>query len=65
LRVPRPAGAGDGGATRKWRSGVLPRYARRARQLEALVVGAYLAGTDRRRLQRALAALCNALMALP
>jgi putative transposase len=36
---------------------VLPRYARRTRQLEALIAGAYLAGTNTRRVQRALAAL--------
>jgi len=48
---------GDGGASREWRSAVLPRYARRTRQLEALIAGAYLAGTNTRRVQRALAAL--------
>ena len=47
----------EGGATREWRSAVLPRYARRTRQLEALIAGAYLAGTNTRRVQRALAAL--------
>jgi putative transposase len=47
----------DGGGTREWRSAVLPRYARRTRQLEALIAGAYLAGTNTRRVQRALAAL--------
>jgi putative transposase len=36
---------------------VLPRYARRTRRLEALIAGAYLAGTNARRVQRALAAL--------
>ena len=36
---------------------MLPRYARRTRQLEALIAGAYLAGTNTRRVQRALAAL--------
>ena len=36
---------------------MLPRYARRTRQLEALIADAYLAGTNTRRLQRALAAL--------
>ena len=43
--------------SREWRSAVLPRYARRTRQLEALIAGAYLAGTNTRRVQRALAAL--------
>src|SRR6478752_3305943 len=45
------------GSTREWRSAVLPRYARRTRQLEALIAGAYLAGTNTRRVQRALGAL--------
>ena len=36
---------------------MLPRYARRARQAEALIAAAYLAGTNTRRVQRALAAL--------
>jgi putative transposase len=35
----------------------LPRYARRTRQVEALIAGAYLSGTNTRRVQRALAAL--------
>ena len=48
--------AGDG-ATREWRSAVLPRYARMTRQVEALIAGAYLAGTNTRRVGRALGAL--------
>ena len=47
----------EDGTTREWRSAVLPRYARRTRQLEALIAGAYLAGTNTRRVQRALGAL--------
>jgi transposase-like protein len=47
----------EDGATREWRSAMLPRYARRTRQLEALIAGAYLAGTNTRRVQRALGAL--------
>jgi putative transposase len=60
VAVPRarlPAEGGGDGATREWRSAVLPRYARRTRQLEALIASAYLAGTNTRRVQRALAAL--------
>ena len=45
------------GAEREWRSAVLPRYARRTRQMEALIASAYLSGTNTRRVQRALAAL--------
>ena len=57
LAVPRARLQGEGGATREWRSAVLPRYARRTRQVEALIAGAYLAGTNTRRVRRALAAL--------
>jgi len=58
IAVPRARlPAGDDGATREWRSAVLPRYARRTRQVEALIAGAYLSGTNTRRVQRALAAL--------
>ena len=46
-----------GGGTREWRSPALPRYARMTRQVEALIAGAYLAGTNTRRVKRALAAL--------
>jgi putative transposase len=57
LAVPRARLQAEDGSTREWRSAVLPRYARRTRQLEALIAGAYLAGTNTRRVQRALAAL--------
>ena len=42
---------------REWKSKVLPRYARMTRQVEALIAGTYLAGTNTRRVRRALAAL--------
>src|SRR5512144_2013038 len=45
------------GRGREWRSKVLPRYARMTRQVEALIAGTYLAGTNTRRVRRALAAL--------
>jgi transposase-like protein len=57
LAVPRARLQAEDGTTWEWRSAVLPRYARRTRQLEALIAGAYLAGTNTRRVQRALAAL--------
>jgi transposase-like protein len=57
LAVPRARLRAEDGGSREWRSAVLPRYARRTRQLEALIAGAYLAGTNTRRVQRALAAL--------
>ncbi|WP_370655712.1 transposase, partial [Paracraurococcus lichenis] len=47
----------EDGGSEEWRSAELLRHARRTRQLEALIAGAYLAGTNTRRVQRALAAL--------
>jgi putative transposase len=47
----------DNGSTQEWRAATLPRYARMTRQVEALIAGAYLAGTNTRRVKRALAAL--------
>ena len=58
ISVPRARLAdADSGGTREWRSAALPRYARMTRQVEALIAGAYLAGTNTRRVKRALAAL--------
>jgi putative transposase len=55
--VPRARLAGADGTNREWRSDVLPRYARMTKQVEALIAGAYLSGTNTRRVRRALAAL--------
>ncbi len=49
--------AAEGSATQEWRSATLPRHARMTKQVEALIAGAYLAGTNTRRVKRALAAL--------
>jgi putative transposase len=57
IAVPRARLRSADGAEQEWRSAVLPRYARRTRQVAALIAGAYLAGTNTRRVQRALAAL--------
>ena len=57
LNVPRARMTTAGGATQEWRSASLPRYARMTRQVEALIAGAYLSGTNTRRVKRALAAL--------
>jgi len=57
LSVPRARMVTSGGDTQEWRSATLPRYARMTRQVEALVAGAYLSGTNTRRVKRALAAL--------
>src|SRR5690242_5413573 len=57
VSVPRARIAGTEGGTREWHSAALPRYARMTRQVEALIAGAYLAGTNTRRVKRALEAL--------
>jgi putative transposase len=57
IAVPRARLRGEDGATREWRSAVLPRYVRMTRQVEALIAGAYLSGTNTRRVGRALGAL--------
>jgi len=57
LSVPRARMAAEGGGTQEWRSATLPRYSRMTRQVEALIAGAYLSGTNTRRVKRALAAL--------
>lgn len=57
VAVPRARLRAGDGTTREWRSAVLPRYARMTRQVEALIAGAYLSGTNTRRVGRALGAL--------
>jgi transposase-like protein len=57
VSVPRARMVAGDGNTREWRSSALPRYARMTRQVEALIAGAYLSGTNTRRVKRALAAL--------
>jgi len=57
IAVPRVRLLAADGTSREWRSAVLPRYARMTKQAEALIASAYLAGTNTRRVKRALAAL--------
>jgi putative transposase len=57
IRVPRARLVDAAGASQEWHSAALPRYARMTRQVEALIAGAYLSGTNTRRVRRALAAL--------
>lgn len=57
ISVPRARMAAEDGGTQEWRSAALPRYARMTRQVEALIAGAYLSGTNTRRVKRALGAL--------
>jgi transposase-like protein len=57
VRVPRARLAREDGGTAEWRSKGLRRYQRLTKRAEALIAGAYLAGTNTRRVRRALAAL--------
>jgi transposase-like protein len=57
VTVPRGRLFSEDGPTEEWRSELLPRYARRAREVDAALVGLYLSGTNTRRLKRALAPL--------
>jgi putative transposase len=57
LTIPRGRLFSDDGMTSEWRSSLLPRYQRRTRQVDAAVLGTYLAGGNTRRLRKALAPL--------
>ena len=57
IAVPRARVGTAGGGTAEWKSRAVPRYARMTKQVEALIAGTYLAGTNTRRVRRALAAL--------
>lgn len=57
IEVPRARLAEPDGKTSEWRSKVLPAYQRRTRTIDALIAGAYLAGTNTRRVRRAFAKL--------
>jgi putative transposase len=57
ISVPRGRLNKADGTSPEWHSKVLPRYARMTKQVEALIAGAYLSGTNTRRVRRALGAL--------
>jgi putative transposase len=57
IRVPRARLETAEGGTREWKSTAIPAYQRRTRQAEALIAGAYLSGTNTRRVRRALGAV--------
>ena len=57
LDIPRGRIVDDNGNTREFRSAILPRYARRARQVAEAILGAYLAGANTRRIRKALSPL--------
>ena len=52
IAVPRARLTGEDGKTREWRSGSLRAYQRRTRAADALIAGAYLAGTNTRRVRK-------------
>jgi putative transposase len=54
IRVPRARLFDEAGGTQEWRSQLLPRYHRRSRAVDDTVLGAYVAGTNTRRMRRAL-----------
>lgn len=57
VQVPRARLGRADGKTAEWRSQGLRRYQRLTKRAEALITGAYLAGTNTRRVKRALSAL--------
>jgi putative transposase len=57
ISVPRARLMGADGRTSEWRSASLRAYQRRTRAADALIAGAYLSGTNTRRVRRALAAV--------
>jgi putative transposase len=57
ISVPRARLSQPDGTSKEWRSATLPRYARMTRQGEALIAASDLAGTNTRRVRRALGAL--------
>ena len=57
VSVPRARVVGADGKQGEWHSKTLPAYKRLTKRAEALIAGAYLAGTNTRRVRRALAAV--------
>src|ERR1700737_2863736 len=57
ITVPRARLDAAEGKTTEWRSAALRAYQRRTRQADSLIAGAYLAGTNTRRVRRALSAV--------
>lgn len=57
VSLPRARVQGTDGRTREWRSQALRAYKRLTKRAEALIAGVYLAGTNSRRVRRALQGL--------
>ncbi len=54
LEVPRGRIVEPDGSSREFHSQALPRYARRTREVDEAILGAYLAGANTRRIRKAL-----------
>ena len=54
LRVPRGRLVDPDGSEREFRSEILPRYARRTKEVDETILGVYLAGGNTRRIRKAL-----------
>ncbi len=54
VRVPRARLETSEGKTVEWKNATIPAYQRRTKQADALIAGAYLAGTNTRRVRRRL-----------
>lgn len=54
MRIPRARITEAHGTTREFRSEILPRYARRTREIDDAILGVYLAGANSRRIRKAL-----------
>ena len=57
VRVPRARLEAPDGKTAEWKNATIPAYQRRTKQADSLIAGAYLAGTNTRRVRRALSAV--------
>jgi transposase-like protein len=62
ISVPRARVETSDGGTTEWKSKTLTAYRRRTKEVEALIAGSYLAGTNTRRVGRALASLFRGAM---
>lgn len=54
LAIPRGRVFGKDGVETEWHSEILPRYQRRSRRVDEMILGTYLAGTNTRRIRKAL-----------
>jgi putative transposase len=57
INMPRARLKGPEGAIKEWKSQVLPAYQRRTQTVDAIIAGAYLSGTNTRRVRRSLASV--------